>query len=55
VNERLAALPKVTRSRTRGSRLRRCDQAKAATVATTSRAKTTAAVLGVRRMTFARK
>ena len=33
---------KLTRSRTSGSRFSRCDQAKAASVATTSSAKTTA-------------
>src|SRR6187551_1748783 len=49
VKPRLAAVPKVTRSRTSGSRFKRCDQAKAAIVAKTSRAKTTAAKLGARR------
>ena len=39
----------MTRSRTSGSRFSRCDQANAATVATTRRAKTTAAKLGSRR------
>src|SRR4249919_463451 len=45
VKARLAGVPKVTRSMTSGSRLRCWDQAKAATVARTRKAKTSAAQL----------
>src|SRR5215204_1046751 len=45
VKARLFGVPKVTLSMTSGSRFSRCDQAKAATVKRTRRAKTTAPAL----------